>query len=230
MVIHPAGEHRAERFDPGDPVVLRSVNWFAGHGEAVGHAVAGRVIADDTEMAVVATPLLSEVRRRAGAGSGPNRRLVLPEDWDGSYREEQWTGASVVRVHRWGENWSVWRWHDGTTWQPHWYINLELPWVRTRLGFDSQDWTLDVVAATDGDGAWRVWFKDEDELEFYAGTGHWTTEMRTVIEQAGRDAASVARARTFPFDADWSGWVPDPEWEAERLPGGWNVLDATGRS
>lgn len=215
---------RTDPFPSGTPVALRSINRFGEHGEAVGFAVAARVLVDDDELAVVATTVGSAVRRRAGVGSGPNGRLVLPEDWDGSYVDDRWVGSSVVRVHQKGTPWSVWRWHDGSDWLPDWYVNLELPWLRTPIGFDSQDWTLDVVATTEPDGSWSVRYKDEDELEFYAAGGYWPAAMRAVIERAGREATEVASARRFPFDTDWSGWVPDPEWGTTALPQDWSAL------
>ena len=215
---------RTEAFGPGESVALRSVNTFGARGDAVAFAVAGRVLVDNDDLAVVASPVNSEVRRRAGIGSGPNGRLVLPEDWDGSYLQDRWFGAPVVRVHQKGVPWSVWRWHDGSDWLPDWYVNLELPWVRTPLGFDSQDWTLDVVASTDADGSWSVRYKDEDELAFYAGTGHWSAEMCATIERVGEDATAAALARVFPFDADWSNWVPKSTWTAAELPAEWSAL------
>lgn len=224
MDLDVSTDCQIDPFRAGDSVVLRSVNTFGARGEAVGFAVAGRVLVDDDQLAVVATPLGSEVRRRAGVGSGPNGRLVLPEDWDGSYVEDQWFGAPVVRVHPKGARWSVWRWHDGSDWLPDWYVNLERPWSRTAVGFDTQDWTLDVVASTAPDGTWSVRYKDEDELDFYAQTGHWPQAMRSIIEVAGEEAARIALARTFPFDADWSQWIPDASWPAAALPTEWNVL------
>ena len=215
---------KTEPFSSGDTVVLRSVRTFAAHGEAVGFSVAGLVLLDDENLAVVASPLGSAVRRRAGVGSGPNGRLVLPEDWDGSYIEDKWFGAPVVRVHRKGTPWSVWRWHDGSDWRPDWYVNLELPWVRTPIGFDSQDWALDVVASTEPDGTWFVRYKDEDELAFYADLGYLPEVMLSMIQRAGEDATRTALARTFPFDADWSQWIPDPAWPAPELPSEWSVL------
>ena len=91
---------KTQPFSSGDTVVLRSVRTFAAHGEAVGFSVAGLVLLDDENLAVVASPLGSAVRGRAGVGSGPNGRLVLPEGWDGSYIEDKWFGARVVHVHR----------------------------------------------------------------------------------------------------------------------------------
>lgn len=216
---------RTQPFAVGDPVALRSINTYGAHGEAVGFSVAGRVLVDDDDLAVVATPASSAVRRRNGVGSGPNGRLVVPDDWDGSYVEDGWFGAPVVRVHRKGTPWSVWRWHDGVDWEPDWYVNLELPWARTATGFDSQDWTLDVVARQDADGTWSVRYKDEDELAFFADLGLWPAAMRSVIEGAGAAATAAVTAGEFPFDADWSAWVPDPTWAPVALPTGWDRLD-----
>jgi hypothetical protein len=181
---------RVDPFPPGATVLIRSIHDFGARGDAVAFAVAGRVLVDDEALAVVASPVGSALRRRAGVGSGPNGRLVLPEDWDGSYVEDRWTGAAVVRVHPKGSPWSVWRWHDGS----------------------------------DADGTWSVRYKDEDELAFSASTGHWPTAMRDVIEQSGERAPAVARERSFPFDADWSRWVPDPAWPAAGLPADWSVV------
>ncbi|WIE54783.1 DUF402 domain-containing protein [Curtobacterium sp. MCBD17_003] len=215
---------RTEPFRPGTPVVLRSLHTFGTRGEAVAFAVAGRVLVDDDDLAVVASPLGSAVRRRAGVGSGPNGRLVLPEDWDGTYVEDRWSKAPVVRVHQKGTPWSVRRWHDGSDWIPDWYVNLELPWRRTCIGFDSQDWTLDVIASTGVDGGWSVRYKDEDELAFDVERGLVSNEKRAVIERSGQSATAAALARAFPFSADWSHWVPEPTWAAPEVPDGWSRI------
>lgn len=209
----------AGRFGPGTPVALRSINEYGRHGRAVGFTVAGTVIVDSGDFSVVATTPGSEVRNRAGVGSGPNGRLVLPDDWDGSYREATWFGSTVVRVHQRGVPWSVWRWHDGVQWEPDWYVNLETPWVRSDVGFDTQDWTLDVVARQAVDG-WTVTFKDVDELEFLESSGFWSAERASSIRAAGEAARDAASARSWPFDAEWEAWLPQ-DGSPAALPTGW---------
>jgi len=213
-------------FAPGRDVALRSINTYGAHGLAVGFTVAGRVIVDEPAFTVVATTPGSDVRRRAGDGSGPNGRLVLPQDWDGSYVEDEWFGAAVVRVHPRGCQWSVWRWYDGSAWLPDWYVNLEAPWVRTSIGFDTQDWTLDVVARGTKDG-WNVEYKDVDELAFLESTGDWSVEQARQIRASGEEAHRVATARSWPFDADWTGWVVQADASRVALPSGWNRVEAT---
>jgi hypothetical protein len=221
-----APQTRSQRFERGNPVAIRSIRSFAGRGRAVGFAVAGVVVADDDDVAVVATVPGSDMRTRAGKGQGPNGRQIPDETWDGGYDERAWRGDVVVRVHRRGEEWSVWRWHDGRAWSTHWYGNLEAPWRRTPLGFDTQDWALDVVAAgAVGSGDWEVGLKDADELEWFADRGMVCRAEVAYIHAVGERLAERASAGTWPFDADWDSWLPDPRWAPTSLPANWRVVE-----
>lgn len=208
-----------------DAVALRSIRSFGRHGRVVTFAVAGVVVHDSDELVVVATAPGSGMRLRAGRGDGPNGRIVLPDDWDGRFEERAWSGDTVVRVHRWGDRWSVWRWHDGERWSDHWYGNLESPWRRSPVGYDSQDWALDVVAAgTPGDATWSVALKDEDELAWMVGRGVVTEAEAAAVRAAGRELIELARAARWPFDADWDAWLPDPSLAPIPMPPGWDEL------
>jgi len=215
---------RTPLFNPGAVVVLRSVRSFAGRPPAVGFSVAGTVLVDQEDLSVVATTPGSDIRRRAGRGSGPRGRLVLGADWDGTHIEATWTGSTVVRVHRTNEPWSVWRWHDGIDWLARWYVNLETPWRRVPVGFDTQDWTLDVTVDA-SDGGWSVAYKDLDELAYLTSVGECPPQQADRIRRVGERAAAMATARAWPFDADWSAWAPRDTTPA-RLPDGWNLLIA----
>jgi hypothetical protein len=222
----PAADARGP-FAPGDAVALRSVRMHGRHGVTVGFATGARVVHDDGDLMVLCTPLGTDVRSRAGTGSGPNGRSIVDEDWDGSYRQRAWDGATVVRVHRRGDPWSVWRWHDGTEWGPDWYGNLERPWRRTALGFDSQDWALDVVATTpvEPGAGLGVRLKDEDELAWFVEQGVVAEREAAVVRATGDRLAARARSGAWPFDADWSAWVPDPAWPAVALPPAWSRVE-----
>jgi len=217
-------------FTRGATVAIRSVRDHGPrHGVAVGFAVAGTVVRDRDDVVVVATAPGSDVRVRAGRGDGPNGRTVLPAAWDGTYEERVWQGATVVRVHRRGDRWSVWRWHDGERWGDVWYGNLESPWRRSALGFESQDWALDVVGRGDPTGdAWRVGLKDEDELAWMVQRGYVTEQQAAHVHDVGAHLLQRAREARWPFDADWDAWLPEPAWGAVALPPGWDRLP-TGR-
>jgi len=214
-------------FGRGTPVVLRSVRDHGyAHGVSVGFAVTGTVVVDTDDLVVVSTHPGSDVRTRAGRGAGPNGRIVLPSAWDGTHDARSWEGHGVVRVHRRGDRWSVWRWHDGTRWFDTWYGNLESPWQRSSVGFDTQDWTLDVVGIGDPlDGPWTVRYKDDDELDWMVEQRAVTPAQAAQVRQVGATLTRRAQEKSWPFDADWDAWLPDPRWQAVPMPEAWDRLD-----
>ncbi|MEA2274307.1 MAG: hypothetical protein QOI98_3015 [Solirubrobacteraceae bacterium] len=65
--------------------------------------------------------------------------------------------------------WSVWRWLEADgSWSSTFYINLEEPWTRTRFGYDSHDWILDLVVRL---SPLRAKWKDVDELNLNGASG-----------------------------------------------------------
>ncbi len=149
---------------------------------------------------------------------GPRGRNLEPGTPHTGFAEGIWTGDGVVRVHRPGQEWSTWRWlsHD-RIWSSQWYVNLEEPWVRSRSGFDTEDWILDVVVGDDG---WR--YKDEDELEWALSSGRFDARQIERIRRAGLHAVEMIDSRAWPFDADWSRWVPEAGLSVPALQPGWD--------
>jgi predicted RNA-binding protein associated with RNAse of E/G family len=99
-----------------------------------------------------------------------------------------------------------------------WYVNIESPLERTAIGFDTTDHALDVLVALDGSTV--VW-KDERELEEAVRGGLFSEQEADSFRRWGARAADRIRRREPPFDADWTGWRPDPSWGRPRLPHGW---------
>lgn len=194
----------------GTAVVFRSV--FPDH---VGMAVACFVVEDVEDHIALFQPAGSDVLVRTGRRGGPTGRNMFPGGWDGGHAEVPWTGAGLLRVHRRGQPWSVWRWLDPGGWRPGCYVNLEQPWSTGVLGFDSRDWILDLVVAGDGSIEW----KDADELDWCESVGSVSRDEAAVIRAAGRQAAAAVAARRWPFDEDWNRWLPDAGWPAIPLTG-----------
>lgn len=214
-----AGPHRA-----GTTVALRSVRPVVGRGPAVVFAVSGVVLHDDDDVTVVATRPGSAKAVRAGARGGPRGRNAVDAGWDGSYDLRVWEGETVVRVHRRGQCWSIWRWHDGRDWGRTWYGNLEAPWRRTAIGYDTQDWALDVVAEGVPDRAdWTVGFKDEDELQWFVDQGVCSAAQADSIRHVGHTLAASLRHAGQAEVQDWDRWVPPLEVPPTPLPDGWDT-------
>lgn len=200
-----------------------------GHGRTVGFAVSGVVLRDDDDAIVVASISGSGKAARTGARGGPRGRNVLDSQWDGSYDLGVWDGETVVRVHRRGQCWSIWRFHDGHDWNQTWYGNLEAPWRRTAMGYDTQDWTLDVVAeGLPGTPDWAVGLKDEDELEWFISQGVYSTEQAESIRQVGLALVDSLEHDGEAAREDWDLWVPSRELGPTLLPACWQSAASDG--
>ena len=98
-------------------------------------------------------------------------------------------------------------------WSPEWefksyYVNLEAPFVRAAVGFDSSDHTLDVCVRAD-----RTWYyKDQDELD-----------ARVEVSLVDAEAAARVRCDAKQAVALIEGWQPDPAWPLPELPPGWDA-------
>jgi len=200
-------------------VVLR---WVSGY--FITGAVPCEVVEETREFVALFQPAGSIWKRAAGDRSGPRGRNMLPAGRNGDYDDTAWAGDGVLRVHTFGEEWSVWRWVDvDGNWSEHFYLNLEDPWRRTDIGFDSGDWELDVVGTP---ASWH--YKDEDELQWSEDVGLVNSSWVRRTRAAGERAAAALASNSWPFSADWNRWLPSADLAMPVLPGNWNVVDQMG--
>ena len=98
-----------------------------------------------------------------------------------------------------------------------WYGNLEAPFVRTRLGIDTRDFALDIVATSDREWHW----KDEDEFARRLAVGIDSAEHQARVRAAGQDFIIRLTQNTWPFNAGWEQWQPLQDWQVRELPDDW---------
>jgi hypothetical protein len=199
---------------PGDAVVWRS----RPYGQ-VGYVMPARVVLDTPDVTVLFQAPGSICKRRAGARGGPRGRGLGARDWDGTHEDRPWDGMPNLRLHQWGTSYAIIRSWDATRDAAHcWYINLEAPWRRTAIGFDTQDLVLDITVADDlSSWAW----KDEDELAWSIGEGRFSEQEAAAIRAEGLRAVRALEQRSWPFCVDWSQWRPDLDWDIPVLPPNW---------
>jgi hypothetical protein len=197
--------------------VTTTLRWVS--GTQVTGANPCEVVSQDERRVALFQRAGSVWQRATGDRGGPRGRNMLPGGWDGGHEPREWTGEGVLRLHEFGTPWSVWRWigSDGE-WLPQFYVNLEDPWRRSAIGFDTGDWILDVVV----DAELRWHYKDEDELEWASETGIVSDEWVARVRSAGRAVERVIEARGWPFDADWDQWKPSQGGPMPVLPDEWN--------
>ncbi len=98
------------------------------------------------------------------------------------------------------------------------YVNLEEPYRRTAIGFDTNDHTLDIVVTPDLRWSW----KDERLLEGQLRQGNYSAELVAEIRQEAASVISAIESRGAPFTDGWERWRPDPTWPTPVLPATWN--------
>ncbi len=101
-----------------------------------------------------------------------------------------------------------------------WYVDLQAPLVCIPCGFETEDYLLDILVAPDR--SWR--WKDEDELEIAVHAGRFSTAQAAQIRAKAQRVVRMIEMWTWPFNADWEHWRPDPSWPVPKLPDGWDVV------
>ena len=208
------------RFAPGASTVWRSVDRTKGVVQTVWPWT---VVRDDDGGIVLYMPVGTVGKQRTGRRGGPRDRMLL--EWDGGHRDVTWRGTDVVRLYQEGDAFSIWIARDQTTGAVVWrYINLEDPWRRTAIGFDSKDRWLDLWSEP-GSDEWQ--WKDEDELAWLVSEGRVPADWAATVRASGDDAVTRIRAGRTLLDPSWYSWRPDPSWAVPRLPERWREYDPT---
>jgi hypothetical protein len=206
------------RFRPGEVIVWRSVN---ADRSVIGRAWPMTIVQDEDD--------LIAVYLRPGTVFKMSIRFTRPNELQNVLRSDEahhdavWRDMDALILHRPGDAHSVWRFQRADDQMlKMWYVNLEEPWTRTSIGFDSRDHGLDVVVAPDL-SSWS--WKDEDEMEREIAADHITSADLAAYRAEGERAAGLIMRRERPFDEDWTAWRPDPAWGVPVLQPGWDAFD-----
>ena len=105
-----------------------------------------------------------------------------------------------------------------------WYIDLQAPFRRTPIGFDSEDYVLDLLVESDLSWSW----KDEDEFADAIRIGRFSAHQAAGIRLEGERVIENIEAGCWPFNSGWESWTPNPGWEIPSIPEGWD-RDFRGR-
>lgn len=209
------------RFPIGASVVWRSVS---DRDRAV-HTIVPLTVVRDDDFVALYLRASSTYKRRRGIRGGPGGRLML--EWDGGHEDRVWHTTDALVLHRPGDPFSVravWRAADRQFLE--WYVNLEQPWRRTPIGFDSRDRIVDIVISADRD---RWTWKDEGELAGAVQLGDFTQADINTFRADGERAVRAVIDAQPPFSFEWKDWVPDPAWPVPTLPDGWDRFEPASR-
>jgi hypothetical protein len=175
-------------------------------------AVSVIVVADEPELlATYLAPGAQFAFPAAGHGLGPH-------PWQG---RGPWKGHGVLMLHRPGERYAVWHFWDGADRAfAGWYVNLQEPFRRTPIGFDTYDLELDVWMPASG--GWS--FKDDELLDVRVQEGRFTSDEAVEIRALGAEIGAMIDSGAEWWDPAWSRWEPDRAWRVPPPGDGWDAV------
>jgi predicted RNA-binding protein associated with RNAse of E/G family len=103
------------------------------------------------------------------------------------------------------------------------FVNMEEPFRRTAVGFDTQDHTLDIEVTPELVWQWR----DEKELVNHVAEGFYTAALAAAARDEGMKAIDAIRTLEHECMRGWSQWEPQPDWRAPALVDGWDTVPPT---
>jgi len=166
------------------------------------------VVRDEPELLV--TYLAEGAPFRFPEGTWPTPNGLHP--WHGKQR---WHGNGTLMLQRPREMHAIWVFWQGKRREfTGWYVNLQEPYRRTPLGYDTQDLELDIWVPRDGPWEW----KDDELLEQRLQEGRYTAAQVAQVRSEGRRIAAELDAGRRWWDDAWADWKPDPAWRAPEFP------------
>lgn len=103
------------------------------------------------------------------------------------------------------------------------FINLEEPFRRTAVGFDTQDHTLDIEVTPELEWRWR----DEQELVNHVAEGFYTEQLAEAARLEGERVIESMQRLDHECMRGWSEWRPPAEWGVPPFVSGWDTTPPT---
>ncbi len=200
-------------------------NVFRGRVQTVFPSI---VVVDSPELVVtwlpIDTPVLNGVTDPSAEYEGGNGHLsaetMAAKEW--TMAERNWHTSGTLRIKNPRLMWSLWVfWEPEMTEVRSWYVNVDAPYKRTSIGFDTWDMFLDVVVQPDRK-TWR--YKDEDEFAEAIEAGFFTEFEAQEVSDAAAHALQIVAENRKPFNSVWGSWRPDILWEIPQIPKNWDEV------
>lgn len=194
-------------WQPGDSVTLR----YLMRDGRPGMCWPFTVVEDRDDFVALFIPAGSTYKRWGTDGDG-HRALV-----DGAWRDD------VLRLmfpERGYSIWLFWRVIEGSRRLAYYYVNMEEPFRRSDIGFDTNDHMLDIVVEPDG-LAWH--WKDSEEFDARVAGGIYGADFARALRAEAESVVQLIERHGSPFCDGWDAWQPDAHWPRPCLSDQWNT-------
>jgi hypothetical protein len=207
---------------PGDVVALRGI-----YNRRVSYIQSAVVVHDRPQEVALAILPGAECFAPDGYINGKHGPSGHWDRW-GEYEKGNWemqryiwhTNRLLILLHPDKYYASYYFWQADTNQFLCYYVNFQLPFRRSTLGFDSFDLELDILI--EPTYAWR--WKDMDDYRQGIERGILRREWVRQIEAAQPEVFNKIEKRAYPFDGSWLGWMPGPTWSPPKLPENWDQV------
>ena len=191
----------SHRYVPGRPGVLMGWPYV--------------VVEDTPSLLALWMPIVARMKRLDLA----HRNNPLEDFIHGEHPFDEFRRGDCLRLMLPGKPYSIWLHWSRTSPRRFtgWYVNLEAPFVRTDIGVDTTDNSLDLVVMPDF--TWR--WKDAEMASEWVAIGVFTQAQTEKFFADGNDVIDMARQRRFPFDGSLVDWTPDPDWNIPTVHPDW---------
>jgi hypothetical protein len=200
------------RWSAGDIIVMRGILkgklWWA---------CPAYIVLDTYELLVLYWPVGTPTR-------SPIKRPTVQDELDNriALEERNWTDNNVLSMNIRGAAHSIELMREASTDMIRcWYVQLQEPLRRTRMGFDTMDQMLDIVISPDR-LKWR--WKDEAEFSEAEEIGVYSHAKAKSIRAEGERVIDMLNANASPFCDGWEDWNPPAEWTIPTFPEGWEKM------
>ncbi len=127
-----------------------------------------------------------------------------------------WEGPGCLMVQHPDEHYAVWHlWNEDNDDRTFacWYLNLQTAFVRTEVGYDTQDLELDFIVMPNGSYV----VKDLEFLDDRVAEGRFTAELVTWVRAFGDQIVQRLETEGPWWDTSWADWVPPDHWVSPRI-------------
>ncbi len=201
-------------FAPGSRILYRTID----ENQQLTSVLPVRVVEDSESHVCLWLPIGTASIKPVLHDPTARPRRWLPGTW--SLQPSTWSWAELLIMIQPDSPYAVWlRWSADRVFQG-WYVNMQGPLKRHRLGFDHWDQQLDILV--EPDRSWRL--KDEDELKVVVELGRMSADQAAQVRSGAERATREIESCAGPFAAEWPRWIPPADWTHPDLPDDWGEL------
>jgi hypothetical protein len=209
-------------WQPADVVALRGI-----YKDRVSHMQSAIVVHDRPEEVALAMLPGAECCAPEGYIHGKHGPAGRWDRWD-AYIRGDWkmqpyiwhTNRLLILLQPEKYYASYYFWQENNNQFLCYYVNFQLPFRRSEIGFDTFDLELDLIIEPTYEWHW----KDLDDYRRGIASGILLTEWIQAMEAAKLEVFHKLETRQSPFDGSWLNWRPDPGWSPPTLPQNWDKI------